>query len=65
MEFQYYISWLNIALIIFDMLSNYYGVSCYRYNFSILKYDLEAVSGAGVVTRLLEGTITLSKEVTK
>jgi len=35
------------------------------YNFSILKYDLEAVSGAGVVTRLLEGTITLSKEVTK
>ena len=35
------------------------------FNFSSLKYDLEAVSGAGAVTRLLEGTITLSKEVTK
>ncbi|MCZ7404484.1 MAG: hypothetical protein O8C67_06085 [Candidatus Methanoperedens sp.] len=35
------------------------------YNFSTLKYDLEAISGAGVVTRLLEGEITLSKEVTK
>ena len=34
-------------------------------NFSSLKYDLEAVSPAGTVTRLLEGTITLSKEVTK
>ena len=34
-------------------------------NFSSLKYDLEAVSGAGTVTRLLEGIITLSKEVTK
>jgi len=34
-------------------------------NFSSLKYDLEAVSGAGVVTRLLEGTITLSKEITR
>lgn len=35
------------------------------YNFSNLIYDLEAVSAGGVVTRLLEGTITLSKEVTK
>lgn len=36
-------------------------------NFSTLKYDLEAVAPlpAGTVTRLLEGTITLSKEVTK
>ena len=35
-------------------------------NFSSLKYDLEAVSPIlVVVTRLLEGTITLSKEVTK
>ena len=28
-------------------------------------YDLEMISGAGVVTRLLEGEITLLKEVTK
>jgi len=34
-------------------------------NFSQLVYDIEVVSGAGVVTRLLEGKITLSKEVTK
>ena len=34
-------------------------------NFSELKYDLEMVSGAGVVTRLLEGEITLSREITK
>src|SRR5512138_836668 len=34
-------------------------------NFSTLRYDLEMVSGAGSVTRLLQGTITLSKENTK
>jgi hypothetical protein len=34
-------------------------------NFSSLKYDLEAVSGAGAVTRLVEGIITLSKEMTR
>lgn len=28
-------------------------------------YDLEMVSGAGVVTRLIEGTITLDPEVTR
>lgn len=28
-------------------------------------YDLELVSGAGVVTRLLQGNVTLSKEVTR
>lgn len=28
-------------------------------------YDLELVSGAGVVTRLLEGRVLLSKEVTR
>lgn len=28
-------------------------------------YDLELVSAAGVVTRLLQGSVTLSKEVTK
>lgn len=28
-------------------------------------YDLELVSGAGVVTRLLQGSVTLSKEVTR
>lgn len=33
-------------------------------NFSSLKYDLESVNG-GVVKRLIEGIITLSKEVTK
>jgi hypothetical protein len=34
-------------------------------NFSKILYDLEIVSGAGVVTRLLEGSVTLIKEVTK
>ena len=35
-------------------------------NFSVLKYDMEAVSTTPVVvTRLLEGTITLSREITK
>jgi len=36
-------------------------------NFSNLQYDLEAVAPlpGGIVTRLLEGTITLSREVTK
>ena len=29
------------------------------------KYDLELTSGSGVVTRLLEGEITVSKEITK
>ena len=28
-------------------------------------YDLELVSGAGVVTRLLEGTVTVTPEVTR
>lgn len=28
-------------------------------------YDLELVSGTGVVTRLLEGAVTVSKEVTR
>jgi len=28
-------------------------------------YDLEVISGSGVVTRLLHGTVTLSKEVTR
>jgi len=28
-------------------------------------YDLELVSGAGVVTRLLQGSITVSREVTR
>jgi hypothetical protein len=34
-------------------------------DFSTGVYDLELVSGAGVVTRLVEGSVTLSKEVTK
>lgn len=34
-------------------------------SFSTGVYDLELVSSGGVVTRLVEGTITLSKEVTK
>jgi len=34
-------------------------------NFSSIMYDLEAISGTGAVIRLLQGTITLSKEVTK
>ena len=34
-------------------------------NFSLLKYDLEVQSPEGVVTRLLEGSISLSKEVTR
>jgi hypothetical protein len=34
-------------------------------DFSTLLYDIEMVSGAGAVTRLLEGTITLSKEITR
>lgn len=29
------------------------------------KYDLELTSGSGVVTRLLEGEITVSKEITR
>lgn len=28
-------------------------------------YDLELISGSGTVTRLVEGTVTLSKEVTR
>lgn len=28
-------------------------------------YDLELVSGAGVVTRLIQGNVTISKEVTR
>lgn len=34
-------------------------------DFSTGVYDLELVSNAGVVTRLVEGSVTLSKEVTK
>ena len=33
--------------------------------FSRIMYDLEIESGAGLVTRLLEGTVTLLPEVTK
>lgn len=29
------------------------------------KYDLELTSGSGVVTRLIEGEITISKEITR
>ena len=34
-------------------------------DFRTASYDLEIVSGAGVVTRLVQGTITLSREVTR
>jgi hypothetical protein len=34
-------------------------------DFRTAAYDLEIVSGAGVVTRLVQGTITLSREVTR
>ena len=34
-------------------------------DFESAVYDLELVSGGGVVTRLIEGTVTLSKEVTR
>tara|TARA_B100001094_G_C17848039_1_gene631234 strand:+ start:295 stop:654 length:360 start_codon:yes stop_codon:yes gene_type:complete len=34
------------------------------YNFTTAVYDLEIVSSTGVVTRLLQGKIKLSKEVT-
>jgi hypothetical protein len=34
-------------------------------NFDKARYDLELEAGNGVVTRLVEGTITLSKEVTR
>ena len=34
-------------------------------NFTTARYDLELESPAGIVTRLIEGTITLSKEVTR
>ena len=34
-------------------------------NFEKARYDLEIESVGGVVTRLVEGTITLSKEVTR
>jgi len=39
------------------------AVSSSAYTFAKAKYDLELVSG-NTVTRILEGTITLSKEVT-
>lgn len=39
------------------------AVSSSAYTFAKAKYDLELVSGS-TVTRILEGTITLSKEVT-
>lgn len=35
------------------------------FDFTTAVYDLELVSGSGVVTRLLSGKITLSKEVTR
>lgn len=34
-------------------------------SFTTARYDLEIESPAGIVTRLVEGTITLSKEVTR
>lgn len=34
-------------------------------DFSTARYDLEIQSSTGVVTRLIEGTITLSREVTR
>jgi hypothetical protein len=34
-------------------------------DFRTAAYDLEIVSSAGVVTRLVQGTITLSREVTR
>lgn len=34
------------------------------YNFARAVYDMELVSGAGIVTRLLEGEVFLSLEVT-
>lgn len=40
------------------------AVSSSAFNFSKAKYDLEITSGS-TVTRLLQGTITLSKEVTR
>lgn len=35
------------------------------YKFNTAVYDLEIISGSGIVTRLLQGEVTLSKEVTK
>ena len=35
------------------------------FTFDQARYDIELVSGAGVVTRLLQGKIKLSREVTK
>lgn len=40
------------------------AVSSSAFNFTKAKYDLEITSGS-TVTRLLQGTITLSKEVTR
>ena len=40
------------------------AVSSSAFNFAKAKYDLEITSGS-TVTRLLQGTITLSKEVTR
>jgi hypothetical protein len=34
-------------------------------NFDVAAYDMEIVSGGGVVTRLLGGNVTLCKEVTR
>jgi hypothetical protein len=34
-------------------------------SFALAMYDIEMVSGAGVVTRLMRGRITLNKEVTR
>ncbi len=35
------------------------------FSFTSAVYDLELVSGGGIVTRLLEGSVTLKKEATK
>jgi hypothetical protein len=40
------------------------AVSSSAFNFAKAKYDLEITSGS-VVTRLLQGTVSLSKEVTR
>ncbi len=41
------------------------AVNTTAFTFSSAVYDLELITGAGIVTRLVEGTIKLSKEATK
>lgn len=48
----------NIALTLTDTQTAAFA-------FTTAVYDLELVSGTGVVTRLVKGTITLDKEVTR